>query len=743
MPKTATSKRASMLGTTPVIVALVIAAVLFAVLLSWSTQRTDSLSSERETGLVSHVLAHSIASLEREQEASTISDRNIQALDRPVMDLVRIDYNFGPWILNYYGHDESYVIGRDDRPVYAALDGRRASPGDFERIRTVAMPLIAELRTRLRLPWRRSPTQSQGAPGITDVTVVNGHPAIVGIKPLVSHTGRLNGVAGREYLHIAVRRLDGNFLARLRDDYRFDDARFSWSDQVDATESALPFVSPRSGRAVGYLVWKPFRPGSIVLKNIVPTAILMMLLMALVTWSMLMRVRRGTAELQASEAQAKHLAFHDVLTGLPNRALFEDRLDRAIATSRRHPDAGAALLFLDVDRFKQVNDTLGHPAGDELIREIAHRLSCVVRDVDTVARLGGDEFAIIQADARTPTDIDALCQRILEEIGKPFDLIGSQVYVGISIGVARAGVDGDDRNELSRKADIALYHAKAQGRGRYAAFVQALDNTIQARQAIEQDLRAALDAGDQLIIHYQPQYDALSGKIVGVEALVRWQHPVNGMMCASTFVQIAEETGLIGRLGEWVLGEACAAAAHWPIDALSVNVSAVQLRDPLFAKRLLRILKSRGFEPGRLEIEITETAFIESAEQSAHNLDVLRAAGVRIALDDFGTGYSSFNHLRSLTVDRLKIDRSFIVGLDASLEAEAIVKAIVDLARSSGLKVTAEGVETVEQRHFLSTIGCDELQGFLMSRPITEEMMAEMLGVDNVLADKSSSPHAA
>lgn len=349
-----------------------------------------------------------------------------------------------------------------------------------------------------------------------------------------------------------------------------------------------------------------------------------------------------------------------------------------------------------------MNDSLGHPAGDELIREVGRRLKAVVRETDTVARIGGDEFAVIQTELHTPADTEVLCKRIIEHMRPPFDLLQNQVFVGVTIGVALAPTDALDRIELTRKADIALYNAKTAGRGQYVLFAETMDVSVRQRRATERDLRAAMLAGDQLKVHYQPLYSAGGGEITGMEALVRWQHPTDGFKSPAVFIPVAEESGLIEPLGEWVLREACTAAARWPVPKVAVNVSAVQLCNPNFALRVMGILQETGLAPQRLELEVTETALIESAEQCGPTIRMLRDAGVRIALDDFGTGYSSLSHLRELQVDRVKIDRSFVSGIDRKDDSNAIIQAIVDLAQATGLKVTAERVETQEQSNFLS-----------------------------------------
>jgi diguanylate cyclase (GGDEF)-like protein len=387
----------------------------------------------------------------------------------------------------------------------------------------------------------------------------------------------------------------------------------------------------------------------------------------------------------------------------------------------------------DVEERRRRPDTVGRAFGDERLdaddRGTVPDQRQVDRAGDIVARNGGDEFAIIQTDVSSPAEAEILCMRIMEAINEPFLLAGNAVKVGISIGVALAPVDADERSELVRKADIALYQAKADGKGRYVFFAEAMDASIRHRERIERDLRAALLAGDQFTIVYQPLYGAQSQRIHGAEALVRWNHPERGLLPPAMFVPIAEATGLIEPLGEWVLEQACLTARHWGNQTLAVNVSAVQLRNERFAERVLAIVERTGFDPGRLELEITETSFIESTAACQPNLARLRQHGIRIALDDFGTGYSSFTHLRHFQVDRIKIDQSFVQGIDRSEGGVAIIRAIVDLARASGMQVTAEGVETAEQNRFLTKAGCNALQGFLLSTPVSAAHFESMLGM--------------
>jgi diguanylate cyclase (GGDEF)-like protein len=714
----------------PVVLAMVVASLAVAILLSWAASRTDSLSLERQEHMVSSSVDTMALDLATSLEGHALwDDAVVQTHKRPV-DMAWVESVYGQFMFSTRGRGESYLLDSADHPYFAARTGQKVGLDSFAERRHLVAPLAAELRRDMLHPAAHIAFKKWKIPTIVQLADVGGRPAAIILQPIVSETGKIVQKPGTEHIWVFFYWLDAANLQKISDQFDLGPVRFSWTAAHARAESIRPIYGSRSGRPAGHFVWQPFTPGSIVLRAMIAPLIAALALVAAIVFMLIRRIRRSTAELVASEEQAKHLAFHDTLTGLPNRALFDDRLDRALAIVRRDPRRGVALLFLDVDRFKQVNDTLGHAAGDELIREVSRRLSRIVRESDTVARLGGDEFAIIQTNVGSKREIDQLCRRILKTVEAPFDVVASQVFVGISIGVSRTGRDGYDRLELARKADIALYQAKQAGRGCHRVFARAMDASVRSRQAIEQDLRAAMDKGGQLEVYYQPKYEVRTGQISGVEALLRWHHPRQGLVCPSLFIPIAEENGLIETLGEWVLIEACKAARHWPLGTIAVNISAVQLRNSQFAQRVIRILREAGMDAHRLELEITETSFLENVEQCRDNLKRLRAAGIRISLDDFGTGYSSFSHLHEYEVDRLKIDRSFTNAIDHSAEGSAIIRAIISLAQSSGLKVTAEGVETSEQSHFLSDVGCDELQGFLMSPPVPLNELDRLLGLD-------------
>jgi len=435
------------------------------------------------------------------------------------------------------------------------------------------------------------------------------------------------------------------------------------------------------------------------------------------------------SERRRIEKQIEHMALHDALTDLPNRVLLRERLEQAFAGVRRGEQM--ALLYVDLDLFKNVNDMFGHPVGDQLLQAVADRLRGCVRETDAVARIGGDEFAIMQTAMKEPIDAAALARRVREAITPPFDVAGHQIVIDASIGIAIAPSDGDDPDQLLKKADMALYGAKSEGRASYRFFEQAMDTRVKARRILECDLRKALVAGE-FESYYQPVVDLKSRQINGVEALLRWHHPERGLVLPGDFISVAEEIGLINQIGEWVLKKACADVAGWPIAvSLAVNLSPVQLRSNNLVPIVMQALASSGLPPTRLELEITETVLIQETEKTLATLHQLRGLGVRIAMDDFGTGYSSLNYLRKFPFDKIKIDRCFISGLSESEDSVAIVRAVTDLASSLRMTTTAEGVETQEQLDTVRQLGCGEVQGFLFSaaRPAVEIVSLLAAGV--------------
>lgn len=433
---------------------------------------------------------------------------------------------------------------------------------------------------------------------------------------------------------------------------------------------------------------------------------------------------RDMSDRRRDEAQIRHLAHHDALTNLPNRFLLQERLNHALDIAGRLKSK-IALLYLDLDRFKLVNDLLGHAGGDVLLIQVAKRILAELRSTDTVARVGGDEFVIVTA-VDQPNHIATLAGRLIETLARSFDIEGHQIEIGASAGIALYPEDGGNQEALMRAADTALYRAKDEKRGTFRFFEPAMNNQLQERRQLEQDLRHAIDR-NELQLHYQPLVNCGTGEVDGFEALLRWNHPQRGMIPPMEFIPLAEETGLIVDIGQWALEMACHAAAKWDEPRrIAVNVSPVQFRQSDLLQVVSTTLARTGLAASRLEIEITEGILIEDSARAIAILSSLRKEGVRIALDDFGTGYSSLSYLRSFAFDHLKIDKSFIKELGQSKNAEMIVRTIIGLAHNLGLSVIAEGVETIEQLALVRDLTCDQVQGYLLGRPLEMGAFTEL-----------------
>ena len=461
--------------------------------------------------------------------------------------------------------------------------------------------------------------------------------------------------------------------------------------------------------------------GSLLRQDMMQPYLLSLFLAAIPANNALGEKNRSARRLRRLKAALEHSATHDGLTTLVNRDLFQRRLAAMLQSG-----SSSTVFLIDLDRFKQVNDTLGHQAGDELLRAFSNRLVASLPPGATTARFGGDEFAVLVPRLTGCEDVERTCEIIVQAGRSPFDLARGQVHVSASVGVAAAGGRESETGEVMRRADIALYAVKAAGCNGYRVFSGELDNAVRERAALEADLRVAVEGANGLSLHYQPKFDR-DGALLGVEALLRWHHPRLGVIPPPRFICIAEETGLIRPLGAWVFREALAFAERWPQLNVAINVSPVQLRDPQFVADTLALLRTSPVPAERLELEVTETALMDEAHPATGRLACLRNAGLRIALDDFGTGYSSLRHLHRFTVDRVKIDQSFVRSLGESFESAAIVKAVISLGHAMGLQVTAEGVETGAQRDYLVEAGIDELQGYYLARPMKEAALAATL----------------
>jgi diguanylate cyclase (GGDEF)-like protein/PAS domain S-box-containing protein len=441
-------------------------------------------------------------------------------------------------------------------------------------------------------------------------------------------------------------------------------------------------------------------------------------------------VFRDVSATRAMALQIIHSAEHDFLTGLPNRLLFNDRVNQAIGMAPRHMKK-VAVLFLDLDGFKHINDSLGHPTGDKLLQSIAKRLVDCVRNSDTVSRQGGDEFVVLLSEVNQPEDTAITARRMLKAVAEAHSIDQHDLHVTTSIGVSIFPDDGLDADTLVKNADTAMYQAKENGRQSYQFFKSAMNVRAVERQSIEESLRRALER-QEFALHYQPKINLRTGEITGAEALLRWTHPTRGQVSPAQFIPVAEDCGLIVPIGKWVLGEACRQAQAWidaglPPASMAVNFSAMELRNENFLDGVLAILEETGLDPKFLEMELTESVLMKHAESAESILKTLRAIGVRVAVDDFGTGYSSLSYLRKFPIDALKIDQSFVRQIRTTPEETTIVTAVISMGRSLKLRVVAEGVETLEELEFLQDHQCDEAQGFYFSRPVPPELFAKLL----------------
>jgi diguanylate cyclase (GGDEF)-like protein len=431
-----------------------------------------------------------------------------------------------------------------------------------------------------------------------------------------------------------------------------------------------------------------------------------------------------------AEQKLRHIAYYDALTNLPNRELFSDRLHQAIIQARRHKRM-FAVMILDVDRFKGINDTLGHKIGDSLLQYVSERLVNSIREGDTVARLGGDEFIILFPDIAQARDASFVAQKIHNALLKGFLLDSQELFITASIGISLYPSDGTDVDTLIKNADVAMYQAKAQGRNNYQFYTPTMNTEALSKLMLENNLRKALER-KEFILHYQPLVELSTGRITGAEALVRWKHPRLGLLSPLEFIPMAEETGLIVPIGEWILENVCMQGKTWNEMGLSpfrmtVNLSMRQFAHNAVMKTVLNALEKSDLDPGHLELELTESVVMQNAEQTIVTLHELKSAGIQISLDDFGTGFSSLSYLQNLPLSRLKLDRSFVSGLAKETKNESISKAIIEIAHSLSLKVIAEGVETFEQLELLRSWHCDEVQGFLFSRPIPVEEITRLM----------------
>jgi len=720
-----------MIAVVGLLVAAAVAALLgFAVLVA---KRVDESSAAREMELARAYLVKLSSEMRNDLAQFSRWDESLQLLnDNEGREWIH--RQFGARLHRLSGHDMSFILGGDGKPLYASAAGNPASPDVYQRVQPVIDAYAEQVRSShagdVSFQSMFGVMGELDAPSDPKFVVayrrIENRPALVGVTTIVSKKENASQWEVGPPVAASISFLDDALLAQISRAIVVDGIMLVEGQQenrVLAGTAGLQVPLEESDSS-HWLVWQPNAPGATMLWRLSPALLGLVALLGIVTLFVLLYLRRTTERLDQSERRAIELAYRDRLTGLANRVQMMQTLGEWLADLPR--DRRIALALIDIDDFKNINDTLGHATGDEVLFAAGERLTSIAGEKGIAVRFGADEFALLMSVGAGEEDVLAVCRQVTETMRTPVMAGGQFLTAGVTIGVAVAPEDATEAEQLLRRADIALSRAKADFRGNYRLFDPRYEEALHRRSAIERDLQHAI-GNDELSVKFQPLFAADGERMVGVEALVRWNHPERGIVPPSEFIPVAEHSGLIVKIDEWVLRRACEYASQWPGLSLSVNMSASNFRQGKVAERLSRVLAETGFDPRRLEIEITESMLLGATSEVLGELSELRRVGIRIALDDFGTGYSSLGYLRRFPVDKLKIDKSFVQNLGITEDAAAIVECVTRLGRALGLAVTAEGVETGEQHRFVRAVGCHQVQGYLFSSPVDAEQIDQLM----------------
>jgi diguanylate cyclase len=697
-----------------VIVAVAIVCVVLAVLTA--AQRADEVSFNREQQQIRQAITNNGERVLRQLESGTETPRATELI-RTVYDPQWVQRRIGEWLKTYFKHDVVVIVDPSDQIRFTTFrSAHEASPED---VRANIAQAIDLLRGRASsLPSHAlavMPTQNPSHPGRSTALIqrFQNRPAIVAAVAVGNDADLGSGNADAPIV-VSAKFIDEAMLREIGSDLQISYLHeIKGSGQAGRDQSTE--LTDLQGDQIARFAWKPTTPGRQIVTSIAPFITIALAGFALLVGQVMRYMRRTAEAIEAGESRLRHLAMHDPVCGLPNRIFFGERLETVIDEVRAG-GSSAAVFYIDLDHFKDVNDTLGHHIGDALILNVTRRLSHIMRGNDLVARLGGDEFAIITTCDSDANSLQAIAGRIIAAVCAPYSIHGHNIIIGASIGIAVIDRPARDAADILRYADMALYRAKNEGRNRACIYDAAMDADLSNRKLLEGDLLRAIQ-NDGLSAVYQPIVNASGESVIGVEALARWTHPSMGEIPPSQFIPIAEHSGLIIELGEWMLRRACLEGRNWPGLTMAVNVSPLQFRRADFVEVVERILKETEFDSSRLELELTETTLLGNLESAELSMLRLKTIGVRFALDDFGTGYSSLLYLRRFPFDKLKIDSSFVRSIEKAADAAAIVHAVVSLGRGLGMKVTAEGVENAEQHLFLRAAGIHSMQGYRFGRP--------------------------
>ena len=715
--------------TTTIAVAITFFGVLLLAIIAYAGWKANETATERESMLVDNSLNESIARALNEQKSSAWWDDPVAKITDKAIDLEFTDANFGVFFTETYGHDEVYILNAEDRPLYGFANAKRLDPAAFEKRRPALAALIDEIRRGDRSKLEPRPdivgdstnryhvlVPDQAARWAGHIVSVDGRPAVVAGMTIVPNMDK-SLLKGTPNLLLSITHIDDAFISdigRLAAAARFGP---DVPTVARGRSRSKAFVGDE-GIPAGFLTWTTKRPGHILLIIILPLVALGILATGFLSMTMFRRLRRAHDSLQ-------YEAKHDALSGLPNRVEMVEKIESFLHRQRIElSNRRAVAAYIDIDRFKDINDTLGHEAGDQLIKAVGQRLKARLRPQDFLSRFGGDEFAILGMPVGSGGDA-AIADRIAQAFALPFSVHGQSIRVTASVGLAVAPDNGVTADELMRHADIALYEAKNQGRDCAVFFSPEMAERVQHRRSIEVQLRTAIEA-NQLRLHYQPIISCGTGAIVGVEALLRWRHPVHGEISPAEFIPIAENSGLLPALGEWVLDQAMKDSKRWPDLEVAINLSPVQFRHVDLRPTLRELVAKHGVDPSCFVLEITENVLLEATNHTISILESIRAMGFKTALDDFGTRYSSLAYLCNFKFDKIKIDRSFVSRMSEDDTSRTIVQSVVKLGRALGMDIVAEGVEDELEATMMTSFGCTELQGFYFSKAIAADRISKL-----------------
>lgn len=723
---------------------LVLLAVAMLSVAFYSANSMDRASVDRQRALVDNAISLRLAQSLSELRSVAWWDEMVLKSRADQFDANWLDIEVGVFVTTSYAHDRVLILDEQNQPVYGFWSDTRLSASEMKRFTKAITPLIDQIRggknASPRIKDLSLVEEQRESSAITDRSYGKGAAALVSVdgKPVlasimsITPSMDLSLNAPKPRLLVSLIDLTSTVMTDIGKSVLIPDLA---KRRAPRESDAAMLVRSDDGQALGTLSWTPQQEGRVLLGDILPLILCILAGTAFSLWILFRMLVRSNRQLADREREAQELANHDMITGLPNRRSLESELfERSASTTTGRSRLACAVI--DLDRFKDINDTLGHHAGDALIRGVAERLRAQLEPGDFIARLGGDEFAVLRECAKL-SDLDSLSFAITSLFAHPFSVAGHQIETGASVGISLSGFDRAV-DELMREADIALYQAKENARGTTVRFAPAMASAIETRRMLEIDLKAAI-AARALTMVYQPIVEASSGTVHSVEALVRWHSPRHGDVSPEVFVGIAEATGLMAELGRFVIERSFEDARRWPHLQTAINISPAQLRSATLVQDLLNASRANEVAPSRISIEITETVLMTNDERTSKTLHILKEHGFSLSLDDFGTGYSSLAYVRDFPFDKLKIDRSFVQGGDSSGKSTEIIKAVVNFGLILGREVIAEGIETEQEMQAMQAAGATHLQGFLFSRPLAAAHIEALVATSGRLTAKRAS----